>query len=96
MTYTDEYDEPVVPMRKPSRSGWCGHGMGATSHARCKGGQNANPERAWTPCPCHCHFPEEVHAECECGKPVVQVAPVLHPDEWWHLDENGDATKEYC
>jgi hypothetical protein len=82
-------------IRQPLMSGHCSS-MGRVSengiaaHERCQrngGGQRANPQRIFQPCPCACHFPapEDVELfECsECGGLIIEA-----PN--WPLDDHGD------
>lgn len=77
--------EPAEVLRRPMMSGWCAHPSvtdGFDSHARCTGGQRANPAKQFTPCPCACHLGETY--ECSgCGRDIRE-APL------WPLDEDGD------
>lgn len=80
-------------IRKPLMSGHCAHfpldtENGRRSHERCQrngGGQRANPQKMFQPCPCPCHFDAEADLyECEgCGG-VIMAAPD------WPLDEDDD------
>lgn len=80
MADTAEYHELHERMLM---SGHCAHpSSDGDSHARCSGGQRANPRSIFQPCPCPCHLGEEY--ECgNCGRPVHEAA--LWPD-----DEDGD------
>lgn len=73
-------------IREPLMSGHCNFPQTRdpeVSHARCKGGQRANPQRTYQPCGCDCHLGEEF--ECGgCGG-VIREAPL------WPLDSDGDA-----
>jgi hypothetical protein len=68
-------------------SGLCAHPQTAEpdqSHRRCSGGNEANPNREWQPCPCHCHLGEEF--ECGCGRPIRE-APLWQTGYESDLDE---------
>lgn len=41
--------------RTPTFTGWCNPSNPPESHRRCQGGNEANPQREWVPCPCVCH-----------------------------------------
>lgn len=61
-------------------SGWCSTPSvtdGVDSHARCRAGNAANPDKEWAPCPCSCHLAEEY--ECACGRPI-SLAPMWNPE----------------
>lgn len=71
-----------VAIRKPLMSGHCAHmgqvsPAGKTAHARCAGGQRANPAKEFQPCPCSCHYPDASTAELfecgECGKVIIEA-----------------------
>lgn len=79
-------------IRRPLMSGHCAFmgresPNGIAAHARCAGGQRANPAKMFQPCPCPCHFPapsEMELFECgECGKVIIEASR-------WPLDEDGD------
>lgn len=86
-------------IRKPLISGHCANArfnhdsskmsaMGREAHARCAGGQRANPGREFQPCACGCHLPAPAEAELfecgECGKVIIE-AP-----RWPHYPGEGD------
>ena len=80
--------EPLgEPMRPPMMSGHCAFPQTRhpeESHARCRGGQRANPAKVFQPCPCVCHFPYGETYECgSCGGVIILA-------EHWPLDEDGD------
>jgi hypothetical protein len=79
-------------IRNPLMSGHCAFmgrksPNGIAAHARCAGGQRANPQKIYQPCPCPCHFPpaEEMELfECgECGGLIIEAPR-------WPLDVDGD------
>lgn len=71
-------------MRRPLMSGFCAHPTDNDSHTRCHGGNTANPDNEFQPCPCACHLGETY--ECGgCGRDIRE-APLLGPDP-----EDGDA-----
>lgn len=85
-------------MRSPMMSGWCST-PSPGSHSRCTGGNRANPNREFQPCPCSCHFGEEY--DCgNCGG-VLYEAPTWvndeYPDEmvYTHV-KHGRGTGEEC
>lgn len=95
-------------MREPGMSGFCASPQTDNpeqSHARCRGGNTANPAREFHPCACPCHYPGE-HYECECGGTIVEAEhwpPVYDEDtdevvpQYTHLDpRTGRATGEDC
>lgn len=95
-----EQIETTETMRPPLISGWCGHGSSKESHKRCSGGQRANPERIYQPCPCVHHLDEERYDCEECGG-TLALHPILTEmtgDEVYvHLnEETGRWTGEYC
>lgn len=79
-------------IRKPLMSGHCAFmgresENGRAAHARCAGGQRANPSKTFQPCPCPCHFPDPGEMEFfECGAcgQVIIEAPR------WPKDEDED------
>lgn len=79
-------------IRRPLMSGHCAFmgresENGRASHARCAGGQRANPEKTFQPCPCPCHFPEpddmELYECGSCGQVIIEAPR-------WPLDEDED------
>lgn len=84
---TEVLGEAVI--RQPLMSGHCA--VGGTGHERCQrngGGQRANPQRIFQPCPCPCHYTDDEGAqvvyECgACGGEIVECA-------YWPLDADGD------
>lgn len=95
-------------IRRPLMSGFCNFpASNANSHKRCPGGQRANPDRIFQPCPCKCHFPVERYECGGCGGTLVEASDVLQPlladeddpDEvsYVHFDERTNRMKEvYC
>lgn len=95
--------------RPPRMSGHCNFPQTANpeaSHERCQKnghGNNWNPDKEFSPCPCTCHLEE--HYECaECGG-IIAEAPhwtgewITDPDEmvYVHVDpETGRAIGEEC
>lgn len=76
-------------IRKPLMSGHCSVGNEG-AHERCQrngGGQRANPEKMFQPCPCACHYPITADTdlfECEgCGAVLIAV-------DYWPLDAEDD------
>jgi len=71
-------------------SGWCA--TPATdnpeaSHARCRGGNTANPGKEFQPCPCRCHYKDLEQYECEeCGGILVETS--------WENDDPEDIDEE--
>ena len=63
-------------IRQPLMSGFCAHPTDNTSHERCGGGQRANPQKQFQPCPCSCHLGEERYDCGNCGGTLAE-APVL-------------------
>lgn len=94
-------------MREPLMSGHCMFPQTAhpeESHARCSGGNTANPAREFSPCPCPCHYPEDRY-ECECGGLLAEAPgwPSVFDEEgepvtqYTHIDpRTGRATGEDC
>ena len=96
-------------IRTPLMSGFCAFPQTKdpeASHARCAGGQRANPRKEFQPCPCPHHFADQERYECgNCGG-VVVAAPHWpldfseDPDgevRYTHLDpRTGRATGEEC
>lgn len=88
-------------MRGPLMSGFCGHPTDSDSHARCKGGNTANPDGEFQPCPCACHLDAEQYECAGCGR-VICEAPLLGEDEdgdpiYVHLDpKDGRAVLGGC
>lgn len=88
-------------IRKPLMSGHCASHIGhadlseaqAASHSRCVnngGGNRANPQREFQPCPCAHHYnldadgnPAEVYECGGCGREIVEAW-------YWPLDEDGE------
>lgn len=83
---TEVLGEAVI--RQPLMSGHCS--VGGTGHERCQrngGGQRANPQRIFQPCPCLCHYVNDDGdvevLECgACGGEIVET--------YWPLDADGD------
>lgn len=91
-------------MRRPQMSGHCAYPQTEdpdASHRRCTGGNTANPDNEFQPCPCRCHFPTETY-DCECGGVLVEVESwpeADDPDEPTYLHLSGDGKRvmgEYC
>lgn len=84
---TTTLGEAVI--RQPLMSGHCA--VGGTGHERCQrngGGQRANPQCIFQPCPCPCHYTnadDELEVfECgACGGEIVECG-------YWPLDADGD------
>ena len=77
--------------RQPLMSGHCATPATSdpdASHARCQGGQRANPEKEFQPCPCPCHLGD--HYECECGGLIAEA--LAYPQEY---DEDGEPITTY-
>lgn len=75
----------------------------AGSHARCTGGNRANPAKEFSPCACKCHLDTEVYECGNCGRPLVIA--LLWPQEddetpddpvYTHVDREGNALGEAC
>lgn len=90
-------------MRRPMMSGFCATPQTVNpeeSHARCRGGNRANPAREFQPCPCPCHLGEEF--ECgNCGRDLREAPLWINddaPDEmvYVHIDKDGRALGEEC
>lgn len=70
------------------------------SHARCLGGNRANPDKEFQPCPCGCHLGEEFDC-ANCGH-VLREAPCWPNEEepgemvYVHVDHQGKAIGEEC
>jgi hypothetical protein len=75
-------------VRRPMMSGHCANARfnhdtskmtphGREAHARCAGGQRANPAKVFQPCACGCHLPAPADAELfdcgECGKIIIEA-----------------------
>lgn len=86
-------------IRKPLMSGHCAFmgresPNGRAAHARCAGGQRANPAGEFQPCPCPCHYPDPADAELfecgECGKVIIEATRWPHDTEdevrYTHMD----------
>lgn len=97
----------IEVIRRPLMSGHCAVGN-ESGHEMCNrngGGQRANPLREWQPCPCPCHYVDDVGElevfECgECGRDIV-AAPLWPLDEdgevrYTHIDSDARATGEGC
>lgn len=83
-------------MRQPQMSGWCG--TPATdnpeeSHARCRGGNTANPGKEFQPCPCRCHYVDLEQFDCECGGLLVETAWTNEDPE--DVDDEGNPEPVY-
>lgn len=91
---------PAEVVRAPMMSGHChthSHQsvlteLGTASHDRCErngGGNRANPNHEFQPCPCRHHYmaadgsAPEVYECGGCGKEIIEAA-------YWPLDEDGD------
>ena len=87
-------------IRKPLMSGHCANArfnhdatkmsaQGREAHARCAGGQRANPAHEFQPCPCPCHYPDPTDSKLElydcgeCGKIIIEAIR-------WPLDLDED------
>lgn len=90
-------------MKKPMMSGFCANPSTfdpASSHARCRGGNTANPEQEFAPCPCSCHYGDEY--ECgNCGGSLIEAPLWPNEDEpgemvYTHIDSTGWPTGENC
>ena len=93
-------------MRKGSKSGHCGApSIGSSvaprrgSHARCKGGNRANPDKEFSPCLCACHLGE--HYECGgCGRLIAEAVEVPWDvndgPTYFHVGADGHAVGEDC
>lgn len=91
-------------MRRPLLLGHCNYpsfSNGIHSHDRCQGGNTANPDGEFQPCPCPCHLGEEY--ECgNCGKPLREAPLWPNEDEpgemvYTHVDpKTGRALGELC
>lgn len=71
----------------------------AASHARCKGWNDAVPDKAIAVCPCACHL-EEPDLECgSCGG-VLRLSTHLTnrdgEDTYVHVGADGEWAGEYC
>lgn len=94
-------------MRRPMLSGFClAPAMGSTitprtgSHDRCKGGNTANPEKSFQPCPCECHI-GEFHECGGCGGIIVEALEIpwgiSDGITYMHFDpESGLMTSPFC
>lgn len=87
-------------MRKPMMSGHCAN-PSPGSHKRCRGGQTANPQREFQPCPCPCHLGESY--ECgNCGRPLREAPGWPNEEEpgemvYVHVEPaTGRAIGELC
>lgn len=87
-------------VRSPLISGWCGVGSPEASHVRCLGGQRANPDKVFQPCPCPCHLPEERYDCDNCGGELAEstiLSEVMGEEVWVHVSEKtGRMVGEYC
>lgn len=94
-------------MKRPLMSGHCLNPQTEQphlSHERCQaqgGGNRANPEKEFQPCPCACHLGEEY--ECgNCGRPLREALLWPNEDEpgemvYVHVDvKTGRAIGEIC
>ena len=87
--------------RKPLMTGHCAFPASNITdpHARCLGGNRANPDKEWQPCPCECHLGETY--ECGCGR-LIREAPLWRDFEgdedmiYVHIEESGRAVGEHC
>lgn len=71
-------DTKKRPARQPQLSGWCAKWSPKASHARCAGGNAANPDKEWQPCPCECHGDEHLLKILETAPEEVEE---IDPDE---------------
>ena len=91
-------------MKRPMMSGHCAHpAVNEDSHARCHrqgGGQRANPEKEFQPCPCACHYGDEEFECGGCGRPIREALTWPLDDDgdvrYSHMDKDGRALGEDC
>lgn len=83
--------------RNPQMSGHCRFPQThkpEESHARCNGGNYANPRREFQPCPCWCHLKDETFECANCPGWLVE-APFWENDDPDDVDENGNPNPVY-
>jgi len=99
-------------MRRPMMCGHCAYPATHTaegeplepefSHARCTGGNTANPAREFQPCPCPCNLGETEYECGNCKKPLREALYWPNEDEpgemvYVHIDPaTGRAIGEEC
>jgi hypothetical protein len=74
------------------------------SHERCQRlghGNTANPEKEFSPCPCHCHLGADEFECANCGGSLREAPFWPNEDEpgemvYVHVDSDGNATGEEC
>lgn len=90
-------------IRQPLMSGLCAFPQTINpeeSHARCTGGQRANPENMYQPCNCRCHLAPQRY-ECDgCGGVLAEaplITAVTGEDTYVHMREDDKRwTSEFC
>jgi hypothetical protein len=74
------------------------------SHERCQKmghGNTANPDKEFSPCPCHCHLGTDLYECGNCGEPLREAPHWPNEDEpgemvYVHVDSDGNALAEEC
>lgn len=99
-------------MRRPLMCGHCAFPATHTtegepldesvSHGRCVGGNTANPDGEFQPCPCPCNLGDEEYECGNCGRPLREALYWPNEDEpgepvYVHIDSvTGRAIGEEC